>query len=264
MHLDELRRAGEWKTLWFGEEPAETVAAVRARFAERLLRRGAGETREREDGAAETGAAAGGGRRAADARARSDDVPFAEARRAHAHVPGVAQPHSPAVEHGPSPEEDAHPAVALLGARRPPPAPSPAFRLLRTDGIADGRRPAARTPEETPMAARVSTARVGLSARTMATATPATQASAAPMSSAAMPSHAALATEVVPTRSPSVAEEAIELRLTSESAIAAAAAIRDSDAETPPSAAAAGDPFDLAQALAAMLDDEADLRGADR
>jgi hypothetical protein len=39
VHLDEQRRAGEWKSLVFAEPPAETIDAVRARFADRLLRR---------------------------------------------------------------------------------------------------------------------------------------------------------------------------------------------------------------------------------
>jgi hypothetical protein len=39
VHLDEQRRASEWKSLVFAEAPDETIEAVRARFADRLLRR---------------------------------------------------------------------------------------------------------------------------------------------------------------------------------------------------------------------------------
>jgi hypothetical protein len=39
VHLDEQRRTSEWKSLVFAEAPAETIEAVRARFADRLLRR---------------------------------------------------------------------------------------------------------------------------------------------------------------------------------------------------------------------------------
>jgi len=41
VHLEQQQRASEWKSLVFAEAPAETIEAVRARFADRLLRRSA-------------------------------------------------------------------------------------------------------------------------------------------------------------------------------------------------------------------------------
>lgn len=284
VHLNQQGGASEWKSLVFAEAPAETIEAVRARFADRLLRR-SGATAvdvEKEQEQRATGASL-----AAPAREQSA-TPFLPSGVATAseperttptrHATPIAQEHTspsrgleetplaeatPAQTPTPLPGKDAaipiaHPLPpSVRGVRLVVPREE---RNLTTRSTRAGSVVAAR--QRPALAFSIRQPRTGVAGLAHATTLPAV----IPTAGVALPRSNA-------TASPARFESAATLEAVAEAASVAIAReereiVRlEPRRETPlPERARIDAPHaeDLAATLASLLDDEADLRGVAR
>lgn len=290
VHLEDQRRASEWNSLVFAEAPAETIEAVRARFADRLLRRSAAAAGNEESPEERTVAPSLGASRTDRVATRSmsrdtatasesghmdaplnatpmaphqtslssnpPETPLPEPAPAHDgtasgdHAAAVTEPAGPPRRNAaawvrgvhlvaPREEQDrphrAAPRLGSVAPRESRPALAFSIRSPRPDG--------ARADAESP---RTATSAIALPLSNVAAPQPQSGAAAHAVVEP-MAEHNAVVCDREPHRETRFPERA-----------------RVSIPQVTPLQASASHPEDLAAALAALLDDEADLRGVDR